>query len=344
MTRLGYLGLFILMFLESASLPIPSEIVLPFAGYLVFLGSMNFAGALLVSTIALMGGALADYYLALKLGRPFVVELLKWLHVSPKGIDRAGRWVDTKGSWSILLARFIPGLRSVISIPAGVLRMKMRPFFSMTLVGSIGWSASLIYLGYSSGPLWRAALSSISGFLNQAMLYIVVLSAAGYLVFFLVVPASPNDGRAESGGGDFKSRIFTFDYWRHFIKFNLVGMSGVFVNEGLLIFLTLNGVYYLYSAAFAVELSILSNFFLNDFWTFRDRRHGHIVARMLKFNGLMIIGLVANIAIVFLATNYFSIHYALSNLIGIVSAFILRYTLSVRYAWLKKVESLQQPN
>lgn len=138
-------------------------------------------------------------------------------------------------------------------------------------------------------------------------------------------------------------RIFTLDYWRHFIKFNIVGLVGVFVNEGILLGLAFEGYYYVYADAVAIEVSIISNFVLNDFWTFHDRRHGHIVTRLVKFNGLMIIGLAANLAILFAATAYLGVPYALSNLIGIGAAFLLRYWLSVKFAWIKKEEESVVP-
>ena len=138
-------------------------------------------------------------------------------------------------------------------------------------------------------------------------------------------------------------RILTLDYWHSFIKFNVVGLVGVLVNEGVLLLLVFEGIYYLYASAVAIEVSIVSNFILNDFWTFRDRRHGHIVSRMLKFNGLMIIGLVVNLAILYAGTTYLGIVYAISNLVGIAAAFLLRYWLSIRFAWIKKEEESVVP-
>jgi dolichol-phosphate mannosyltransferase len=129
-----------------------------------------------------------------------------------------------------------------------------------------------------------------------------------------------------------------------FIKFNLVGLTGVLVNEGALLVLAGGGVYYLYASAVAIELSILSNFALNDFWTFRERRHGHMVTRLIKFNGLMIVGLVVNLVILYAGTEYAGINYAISNLIGIAGAFLVRYWLSVRYAWIKKEEESVRPS
>jgi dolichol-phosphate mannosyltransferase len=102
-------------------------------------------------------------------------------------------------------------------------------------------------------------------------------------------------------------------------------------------------VYYLYASAVAIELSILSNFVLNDFWTFRERRHGHMVTRLIKFNALMIVGLLVNLAILYVGTEYAGINYAFSNLVGIAGAFLVRYYLSVKYAWIKKEEESVLP-
>lgn len=140
-----------------------------------------------------------------------------------------------------------------------------------------------------------------------------------------------------SAAGQGEKDVLSLQYWERFIKFNLVGLSGVAVNEGLLIILA-TLVYYLYASVVAIEVSIITNFILNDFWTFRDRRHGHIVVRFFKFNGLMLIGLAVNLGILFAGTNYLSINYTLSNLIGIGAAFLVRYFLSLRYAWIKKEE------
>jgi dolichol-phosphate mannosyltransferase len=132
-----------------------------------------------------------------------------------------------------------------------------------------------------------------------------------------------------------KSSIFSFAYYRSFIKFVIVGAIGVVVNEGLLIFMQSMGVYLLYAGAIAIEISIISNFILNDLWTFKDRRSGNAAVRLAKFNALMLAGLVINLAVLDVGTVYFSIHYAIANLIGIAAAFFVRYALSVKYAWMR---------
>lgn len=131
-----------------------------------------------------------------------------------------------------------------------------------------------------------------------------------------------------------KNRALSLGYFRSFVKFNVVGLSGVAVNEGILLLLQAAGFYITIASAVAIEVSILTNFLLNDLWTFRDRRTGHFIVRLVKFNILMLLGLVVNLAIVYLGTTNFGIHAAISNLIGIAAAFLLRYELSIRYAWM----------
>ena len=130
-------------------------------------------------------------------------------------------------------------------------------------------------------------------------------------------------------------KMLTLKYWMRFIKFNIVGLTGVFVNQGILMLLTSLGLYYLYSGIVAIEVSIISNFLLNDLWTFRDRRSGHILKRLVKFNILMLIGLVINLLILYALTDLASLHYTISNLFGIGIASIARYLMSIKWTWLQ---------
>ena len=130
-------------------------------------------------------------------------------------------------------------------------------------------------------------------------------------------------------------------YHHHFTRFAIVGAIGVVVNEGLLIAIKSTGVYFLTAGAVAIEISILSNFVLNDLWTFRDRRSGRADVRLVKFNALMLAGLVLNLAILYAGVDYFGMTPEIANLVGIAAAFFLRYALSVRYAWMR-VESIEE--
>jgi membrane protein DedA with SNARE-associated domain len=181
---LGYPGLFVLMVMESASLPVPSEVVLPLAGYAAYLGKMNLEAAVIVATLAGVIGSLIDYYLGLLIGRPVLYAILGRVGISRARLDQGERWVDSRGSVTILVARFIPGLRSIISIPAGLLKMNLKIFVAMTAIGTLAWSALLIYLGYSAGPLWQRAMSSLSSVGLQIFLVAVVLASVAYVAYY----------------------------------------------------------------------------------------------------------------------------------------------------------------
>jgi putative flippase GtrA len=151
---------------------------------------------------------------------------------------------------------------------------------------------------------------------------------------------NPSDGGRAGGSGSSgdngkSGSLFDLIYSRSFIKFALVGVSGIVVNEILLIILQSKGMYFLTADAIAIEVSILTNFAMNDLWTFRDTRTGHFAVRLVKFNLLMLAGLVVNLVIVDIGTVYFGITPTIANLIGIGVAFFLRYALSVKYTWMR---------
>jgi membrane protein DedA with SNARE-associated domain len=184
MRNWGYPSLFVLMALESASLPVPSEIVLPLAGSLVFSGVLNFWLVLAVSTVASLAGALTDYYLALWLGRPFVTRMLRLFRVHSGALERAERWFDTSGRWTVFLARFVPVLRTVISLPAGLFKMGVKSFILMTVVGCLGWSAVLVYAGVLAGNAWQNAFSS-SRTVVDGLSAVAALAAAAYVTYYV---------------------------------------------------------------------------------------------------------------------------------------------------------------
>jgi membrane protein DedA with SNARE-associated domain len=184
MTNYGYVSLFGLMALESASTPVPSEVVLPFAGYLVYTGVMSFWVAVGVSTLASLAGALLDYFLALWLGRPFIARLLKFLHLGAGSLDRAERWFLRSGQWTVFVARFVPGLRTVISLPAGLFEMRLWTFGLMTVAGCFAWSVVLIYAGFLAGPAWNSAFASSSATID-ALSALVAVVAGAYVVYYV---------------------------------------------------------------------------------------------------------------------------------------------------------------
>ena len=184
MQNYGYASLFALMALESASLPVPSEVVLPFAGYLVSIGLMNFWIAVAVSTAASLTGALVDYYLAIWLGRPFVVGLLKAVRLHKAVLDRAERWFQRSGQWTVFVARFIPGLRTIISLPAGLFEMSITTFVLMTVAGCFAWSVILVYAGLVAGTAIASTNAFNSSLAIDGISGTVAAMAAGYVAYY----------------------------------------------------------------------------------------------------------------------------------------------------------------
>lgn len=194
MSKWGYLSLFALMALESASLPVPSEIVLPLAGYFVYIGTMNFWAAIAVSTAASIAGALVDYYLAIWLGRPFVVGLLRLFRLHRGALDRAETWFEKSGQWTVFAARFVPGLRTIISLPAGLFRLNIWRFVVMTLAGCFAWSVVLVYAGLLAGSSQGAleAFASSTVVIDYLSGAVAVMSAAYVAYYFIAGARKPN--------------------------------------------------------------------------------------------------------------------------------------------------------
>ncbi|MDE1858323.1 MAG: DedA family protein [Thaumarchaeota archaeon] len=193
MTQWGYLSLFALMALESASLPVPSEVVLPLAGYFVYVGTMNFWAVVAVSTAASITGALVDYYLAVWLGRPFVVGLLRLFRLHRGALDRAEAWFEMSGQWTVFAARFVPGLRTIISLPAGLFRLNIWRFVVMTLAGCFAWSVVLVYAGFLAGSSQGAlnAFASSTVIIDYLSGAVAAMSAAYIAYYFLAGDRNP---------------------------------------------------------------------------------------------------------------------------------------------------------
>jgi len=149
--HLGYGGILALMFLESSFFPFPSEVVVPPAGYLASLGEMNLYLVIAAGIGGSILGALFNYWLSVKVGRPFFERYGKYLLVSSKTLDKAEVFFDRHGHISTLIGRLLPGIRQYISLPAGVARMRMIPFITFTAIGSGIWVVILAMVGYLIG-------------------------------------------------------------------------------------------------------------------------------------------------------------------------------------------------
>ena len=184
MAKYGYASVFVLMALESASFPIPSEVVLPLAGYFVSQGTLNFWAVVAVSTVGSLLGAMADYLIAVWLGRPFVVALLGLFRLHKDLLDRAEAWFDRSAQWTVFVARFVPGLRTVISLPAGLFEMNLPRFVVMTVAGCFLWSVVLVYAGtaFSGSSVTSAFTSSPTAV--DGISALVAAASAAYVAYF----------------------------------------------------------------------------------------------------------------------------------------------------------------
>lgn len=155
MESLGYLGIGLLMFLENLFPPIPSELIMPLAGFTVSQGRMNFQYAVLAGVLGTMLGALPWYYAGKLLGetylRAWVDRYGKWLGLSAKEFDAANRWFYRHGGKAVLFCRLVPGVRTLISLPAGVSSMRLGPFLVYSTIGTTLWVTLLTYAGYLLG-------------------------------------------------------------------------------------------------------------------------------------------------------------------------------------------------
>lgn len=144
---LGYPGIFILMALESTAMPVPSEAVMPFAGFLIAQSKLNFWLVMIVSTLAGIVGSLISYAIGAFGGKPLLERYGKYILIQKEELDKTEKWFKKKGSMTILISRFIPGVRHVISIPAGIGRMALAPFIIFTAIGVFLWNLFLVWLG-----------------------------------------------------------------------------------------------------------------------------------------------------------------------------------------------------
>ncbi len=181
-STLGYLGLALLLVAENLFPPIPSEIVLPLAGFVVGMGDLSFWGALLASTTGSVVGALILYTLGRYGGRGLVLRYGSWLRVSAKELERAEGWFRRYGDWVVLGARIVPLARSIVSIPAGTMKMPLLRFTVLTAVGSGVWNALLIGAGVALGANW----TRISGWIGSYSDVVLILLAGAAAVFLLL--------------------------------------------------------------------------------------------------------------------------------------------------------------
>jgi membrane protein DedA with SNARE-associated domain len=180
--KLGYIGVALLVAIENLFPPIPSEIVLGFAGYTASMGDYSVVGMIIAATIGSLLGASILYGLSAAVGplrlRAILIRYGKWIGVGEQDLDRSEAWFDRRSRSAVLLCRCIPLLRSVISIPAGFRRMPFGVFMLYTVIGSLVWNTGLITAGYLLADQWERVLDFTEPFQNFVVLAIGVLIVA----------------------------------------------------------------------------------------------------------------------------------------------------------------------
>jgi membrane protein DedA with SNARE-associated domain len=175
----GYWGILVLMALESACIPIPSEIIMPFAGYLASRGELSLAGASVAGAAGCVVGSCAAYAVGARGGRPAIERWGRWVLIAPHELELADRWFARWGRAAVFGARLLPVVRTFIALPAGIARMEVWPFIWLTFLGSLPWCAALAYGGFVLAERWMTLRERLHG-LDTAM---VVVLGLGFLAF-----------------------------------------------------------------------------------------------------------------------------------------------------------------
>lgn len=178
--RSGYFGIFFLMLAENLFPPIPSEVIMPLAGYVSARGQLTFVGVLVAGAAGSFAGALFWYAIGRWIGthrlKRFAAGYGRWLTLSPAEIDRASAWFARHGRTAVLVGRMVPGVRTLISVPAGVTGMPLMPFLATTAVGTLLWTGLLAAAGYVLAEGYR----TVGNWIEPVGNGIVILALAIY--------------------------------------------------------------------------------------------------------------------------------------------------------------------
>lgn len=184
MNQFGYFGIFFLIFIENIFPPIPSEVVLLFGGFMTTYSKLHLAIMVVFSTLGSVVGAIVLYYVGKLLNKERLKRIVsgkigKVLRLKASDIEKADQWFDTKGNKTVFFCRFIPVVRSLISIPAGMSEMAMGKFLIYTTIGSLIWNTVLLFVGSKVGENWK----KIEGIMNRYSHIILILLIIGFVGF-----------------------------------------------------------------------------------------------------------------------------------------------------------------
>ncbi|MEA1854025.1 DedA family protein [Cytobacillus sp. FSL W7-1323] len=182
--QFGYVGIFLLIMLENIFPPIPSEVILTFGGFMTTTTNLSVAGVVVASTLGSVGGAVVLYGVGLLIDIRKVERIVeRWGHIlrlTKKDIHKANGWFSTYGKWTVFFCRFIPLIRSLISLPAGMAHMNFLVFLILTTAGTLIWNIVLVLIGAAVGESWE----SVVGYMDM---YSYIVYGAIALVFIVIV-------------------------------------------------------------------------------------------------------------------------------------------------------------
>ena len=180
-SSMGYIGVFLLMFLENIFPPIPSELIMPLAGFAAAKGELSFYGVVAAGTAGSVAGALPWYYAGMRLGRDRLMRFAGrhgyWLTMCPEDIEKANAWFGRHGRAAVFFGRLLPTIRTLISVPAGLARMPMMGFIVYSTIGSLLWTALLALGGY----VLEAQYEQVADYLDPVSIAVIGLFVAAYV-------------------------------------------------------------------------------------------------------------------------------------------------------------------
>ena len=187
MNQFGYFGIFFLIFIENIFPPIPSEVVLLFGGFMTTYSKLNLFGMVIFSTLGSTVGAIVLYYIGKILNKERLKKIVsgkigKVLRLKASDIEKADKWFDTKGNKTVFFCRFIPVVRSLISIPAGMSEMIMSKFLIYTITGSLIWNTVLLFVGSKVGENWKKIEQMMSQY-SHIILIILIIAFIGFVIY-----------------------------------------------------------------------------------------------------------------------------------------------------------------
>lgn len=177
----GYLGIFLLMVLESALIPIPSEVIMTFSGFLAYTGTFDIWLVVLVGTLGNLLGSWIAYFVGIRVGRAAILRYGRYVMLRESHLSIAENWFRRYGDKMIFLSRMTPLVRTVISLPAGISRMDLKKFSLYTFVGSIPWNIAMAYIGFILGQNW-VEIEGTANVLDILVVAVVIAVIAFYIV------------------------------------------------------------------------------------------------------------------------------------------------------------------